>query len=196
MENLFKFHEVLTFLEAVSKAKQYDFGIAICDEILDEKLMKFGTDFRSIALSFRGELWEKKGQYDKAITDYTDGKAFKGVAWLLATCPDSKYRDGAKAVEYAKKLIEDAEKEDFTLFNILAAAYAEEGNFQEAIETQEKAMVLLIEAQKKAIETFKDVESEAKMKERKEGQERMREDYEKRLASYKAGEPWRMEPPK
>ena len=54
---------------------------------------------------------EKKGEYDKAIADYNqamaidpnDAHAYNDLAWLHATCPDEKYRDGKKAVENASK---------------------------------------------------------------------------------------------
>ena len=47
--------------------------------------------------------------YDKAIADYNEAirldpkyaLAYNGLAWLAATCPDAKYRDGKKAVQSA-----------------------------------------------------------------------------------------------
>ena len=41
--------------------------------------------------------------YDEAIRlDPGNADAFNGRAWLAATCPDAKYRDGAKAVSLAQ----------------------------------------------------------------------------------------------
>jgi tetratricopeptide (TPR) repeat protein len=96
-----------------------------------------------------------------------------GLIEILAACPDEKYLNGKQAVEYAQKLLEIAEDESAYHFSLVAAAYAEADNFEEAIQAQEKAISLLEDDQKKT-----------------------RTDYEGRLASYKAGKPWRMEPPK
>jgi tetratricopeptide (TPR) repeat protein len=55
------------------------------------------------------------------------------LAWLLATCPDAKVRDGAKAVEYATKANELTAWKRPHYLGTLAAAYAEVGKFDEAV---------------------------------------------------------------
>ena len=97
----------------------------------------------------RGYAYHHKGHYDQAIADYNkaielnprDAYAYNNLAWLLATCPDSKYRNGAKALDLAQTAVEF----DKSYHNIgtLAAAYAEVGSFKEAIKTQENAIALL-----------------------------------------------------
>jgi tetratricopeptide (TPR) repeat protein len=69
-----------------------------------------------------------------SMTDYTT------MAWLLATCPIKSVRDGTRAVAYAQKAHREGETDE--TFDILAAAYAEMGNFQ-------MARNLLLEAKKK-----------------------------------------------
>jgi tetratricopeptide (TPR) repeat protein len=49
-------------------------------------------------------------------------------------------RDGKKALEYAKKACELAEDTDPDLFDTLAAAYAENGNFAEAVKWLKKGL--------------------------------------------------------
>jgi hypothetical protein len=65
-----------------------------------------------------------------------------GLAWVLATSPDASLRDGAKAVELAKKVIEHAGHANVIVLRTLAAGYAESGRFSEAIETAQAALQL------------------------------------------------------
>jgi tetratricopeptide (TPR) repeat protein len=68
--------------------------------------------------------------------------AYNGRAWLRATCSDEKYRDGASAVEDATTACELMSWNDFQSLETLAAAYAEAGDFVEAVDCQEKAIEL------------------------------------------------------
>ena len=67
---------------------------------------------------------------------------------MLATSPDASLRDGAKAIELAKKLIERTghanDANAIEGLEILAAGYAETGRFSEAIETAQQALQLAI----------------------------------------------------
>jgi len=124
----------------------------------------------------RGNAYEKKGEYDKAFEDYNKAieinpkfvEAYKGMSWLLATCPDEKYRNGEKAIEFAKKATE-LEPKDFAFWDTLAAAYAEAGKFEDAVKTQEKAIEMLNEKDKA----------------------KKLSEYTERLNFYKANKPWR-----
>ena len=129
-----------------------------------------------IVYNNRGRLWLLiKGDKDLAIADFNkaielepqNDIVYRITAWHLAVCPESKYRDGVKAVELAKKAVEL--KDAANNLDTLAAAYAEAGRFQDAIKTQERAI--------------------AKLKE--EGNTRDIPEYEQHLASYKAGYPRR-----
>jgi tetratricopeptide (TPR) repeat protein len=70
------------------------------------------------------------------------------LAWVLATSPDASLRDGGKAVELAKKVLERADHANDTnvviVVRTLAAGYAESGRFSEAIETAQQALQLAI----------------------------------------------------
>lgn len=102
-----------------------------------------------LAYNSRGIAFAENGQYDKAIFDYDKAieinpgcaEAYNGKSWILATCRDAIYRDGAKAVELAKRAVELSP--DGCYLDTLAAAYAEVGKFDDAITTQEKAIDLL-----------------------------------------------------
>jgi uncharacterized protein HemY len=63
------------------------------------------------------------------------------LAWLLATCPDAKVRDGARAVELAKKAVERAPKQE-AYHNTLGAAHYRAAAWNDAVATLEKSMEL------------------------------------------------------
>jgi tetratricopeptide (TPR) repeat protein len=62
------------------------------------------------------------------------------LAWLLATYPDSKSRDGTEAVRLAQHACELTERKIPALLDTLAAAYAEAGDFPQAISAAEEAL--------------------------------------------------------
>jgi tetratricopeptide (TPR) repeat protein len=131
----------------------------------------------SLAYYHRGIVWKKKGDYDKAIADYDrvveidpkDAWAYNRLAWLMATCPDDRYRDGKRAVGLAEKAVQL--KETASRLDTLAAAYAEAGRFQDAIQTQERSIKLA----------------------EKEGKTKHLAEFKEHLESYKAGKPCREE---
>ena len=92
----------------------------------------------------RGIERQKQGYIDSALLDYHqamtlaagDSPAQLLLAWALATWPDERFRDGALAVELARGLVDPAVSD--SPWDLLAAAYAENGQFDQAIEAQNK----------------------------------------------------------
>jgi Flp pilus assembly protein TadD len=91
---------------------------------------------------------EKKGEYDKALKDYSeairlnpkDARAYNNIASLQATCSGQHIRDGQKAIQNANKAYELSGGKEWQPLSTLAAAYAESGNFGKAVEWEMKAI--------------------------------------------------------
>ena len=94
-----------------------------------------------MAIAYRGraDAFYWKLNYAEAIRDYLkaieldrkDSYAYNNLAWILATCEDEKFRDGKKALIYAKIAV-DLNPSPANL-STLAAAYAESNIFEEAV---------------------------------------------------------------
>lgn len=106
--------------------------------------------------SSRGSVRALQGEYDKAIAEYgeairlnpKDGWSYNILALIQATCPDERYRDGRKAVQNATKACELSRWREPATIGTLAAAYAESGDFEKAVEWQRKALDLAPENEK------------------------------------------------
>ena len=69
-------------------------------------------------------------------------EACNNRAWLLATSPNASIRDGAAAIELARRANQLSENTQPGVLDTLAAAYAEAGRFPEALATARKALGL------------------------------------------------------
>ena len=70
--------------------------------------------------------------------------AQNNLAWMLATCPDASLRNGPKAVELAQRAVQLSAGMSPQILDTLAAAYAEAGQFPEAIKTARQALDLSV----------------------------------------------------
>ena len=93
-----------------------------------------------------------RGQYAQAVAAYrailsdaakappaTKARALKGAAWLLAVCPDASVRNAGDAVQMAQ-FATLVERDAADTQDVLAAAYAEAGQFNAALATATSAL--------------------------------------------------------
>ena len=66
----------------------------------------------------------------------------QNLAWILATAPDEKVRNGEEAVRLAEKACDLTARKDARMLSALAAAYAEAGQFPKAIAAAQQAIEL------------------------------------------------------
>jgi tetratricopeptide (TPR) repeat protein len=92
------------------------------------------------ALVQKGLLREAADHYRKTLESEPEFElALNNLAWLLAAGPDDSLRDGAKALELASKLNRVTHDNNPLYIRTLAAAYAEAGQFEHAVETGQRA---------------------------------------------------------
>jgi len=120
-----------------------------------------------------GYAYSKLGRYEQEVEAYRQAisidpnelSSLNNLAWLYSTCPEDEFRNGKAAVELARRSLALPVPNNHGSLDTLAAAYAECGDFEKAIEYQKKAIELAGDNAKPG--------------------------YEKRLAAYRAKKPWR-----
>jgi tetratricopeptide (TPR) repeat protein len=94
----------------------------------------------AVLLGSRGKWADAVMEFKKILElDPKHVPALNNLAWLLATCPDASIRNGSEAVALAKQSLQFAGGNHPEVLDTLAAAYAEGGDFDEAVTTAESA---------------------------------------------------------
>lgn len=131
---------------ALSEKKLGRLDRAIAD--LDEAIRRKPTDAWSYAE--RGSTYFAAGNYRAAASDLSkatqlspnDYIASNSLAWFKATCPDASFRNGKEAVRMATNACEQTKWKRPHEIDTLAAAYAETGDFGQALKYETLALKL------------------------------------------------------
>ena len=90
-----------------------------------------------------GRASEAAGHYRRALTLRPDwAPPLNELAWMLATNPNASARDPHEAVSLAEQAAASTSRRDPVPLDVLAAAYAADGQFDRAIDTAREAMTL------------------------------------------------------
>ncbi len=104
----------------------------------------------------RADAYRSLGNWPRAAQDYQKairlddalGVAYQGAAWLMATCPDPRFRDSRQALLAAERAIELDGQSDYQYLDTLAAALASNGQYEEALAAVKKALEACPEEQR------------------------------------------------
>ena len=96
-----------------------------------------------VILAQKGDFLGAQAEYHQALAMQPDhADTLNNLAWLLATHHQPKFRDGPQAVRIAEQVCQATRRQSPATLDTLAAAYAETGQFEEAIKTAQLALEL------------------------------------------------------
>jgi len=116
-----------------------------------EESLKIAPDQANVHTNL-GVALARDWRFGEAITHFEKSLAIApettatlhNFAWLLASCPEKRFRNASRAIELADKADRLSGRKNPFYAHTLAAAYAETGRFSEAITVAERGLQLAI----------------------------------------------------
>jgi tetratricopeptide (TPR) repeat protein len=135
---------------AVVYIKEKKWDLALRD--LDAS-MKLNPKFLRTAV-LRADVKRHLGRYEDCLTELsqildirlteeTAAEVYNERAWLRATCPKAALRNGKLAVADAQMACKASRWQEPNFIDTLAIAYAESGDFESAVQYEEKAIAAI-----------------------------------------------------
>jgi serine/threonine protein kinase/tetratricopeptide (TPR) repeat protein len=139
-------------------SERYEDALKICEAALAVLKVKFPNHaFRFNCMAALADVHYSLGRYPQAFELYEQTLSLRrtqfgpvnpqtlnstsNLAWVLATCPDSKFRDPGRALELAKKALALPDGEGEVRSN-LGTAYYRTGNWKDSIDSLTEAQKL------------------------------------------------------
>jgi tetratricopeptide (TPR) repeat protein len=96
--------------------------------------------YLGMALVMKGRAAEGLAHWRQALRREPDNlQALNDTAWLLSTSSDAALRNGSEAISLAEHAVQITSAREPAILGTLAAAFAESGDFDKAVETERHA---------------------------------------------------------
>ncbi|GEM_PF-913492 len=128
---------------ALAKLKQFDQSLQLFDAILEQRPEDaWVLTNKADVLQTTGRWQEAHDTYITALKIEQSPLIYRRLAWLFATCPEEPLNQPEGALVLAKKSMSESRITTAAQWDTLAAAQAANGNFRDAMDSQQQAMNL------------------------------------------------------
>ena len=126
---------------------KYDMALKDCNEALrQDRTVVEAALLRATVNGHLGKYAESLKEFDYLVSlhprNVTLARVLSDRAWLRATCPNVSFRNGQQAVKDAKAACSIMVWKDEHMIDTLAAAYAETGDFNSAVQYASQALAV------------------------------------------------------
>lgn len=127
------------------RAERFQEALVAAQQAYDRSINKDATySVLASAYAANGKWAQALELFEKMLNAYPDhAGTMQRLAWLYATCPDAKLCDGKKALMHARAFFNAVGGSSPTAWDTLAAAWARDGQYEQAITAMHKAITRL-----------------------------------------------------